>query len=326
MRRSSLLLALASCCVVTVSPLAAPAFAAGATGGASAEGASGGPHDTGALTYGAPTRQQPVAKLFRVTPGSVVEGAAVRLKLHVVERGVDRVRVRVAAIDRTTGRVGANVQLGVIRTGRTVTVSWPAAHLPAAGDYTVRLHVRDPQGATLARAGAATGKSRLVVRRRPRPEKPQPTPQPEPTPAAPAGGIFPVAGPYTWAGEDGRFGAGRPGHVHEGQDLPAAEGTPVVAPVPGVVAFARNQPGGAGYYVVLNTDDGRAMFFAHCQAGSFSVIPGQRVVAGQGLCRVGSTGASTGPHLHFELWLGGWRDRGGTVVEPLPQLRAWAGL
>lgn len=327
MRRSSLLLALASCCVVTFSPsLAAPAFAAGATGGASADAASGGPHDTGALTYGAPTRQQPVARVFGVVPGSVVEGGAIRLRLRVVERGVDRVSVRVAAIDRNSGRVGANVRLGVIRTGRTVTVAWPAAERPPAGDYVVRLHVRDPQGATLARAGAATGKSRLIVRRRPRPEKPQPTPQAEPTPAAPAGGIFPVAGPYTWGGGDGTFGAGRAGHVHEGQDLPAAEGTPVVAPVPGTVAFTDSQPSGAGFYVVLNADDGRAMFFAHCQAGSFSVAPGQRVVAGQGLCRVGSTGASTGPHLHFELWLGGWRDRGGTVVDPLPQLRAWAGL
>ena len=100
----------------------------------------------------------------------------------------------------------------------------------------------------------------------------------------------------------------------------------MVAPVPGTVAFTDSQPSGAGFYVVLNADDGRAMFFAHCQAQSFSVAPGQRVVAGQGLCRVGSTGASTGPHLHFELWLGGWRDRGGTVVDPLPQLRAWAGL
>src|SRR3954471_3777769 len=51
----------------------------------------------------------------------------------------------------------------------------------------------------------------------------------------------PVAGTFTWPGPDGRFGATRSGHVHQGIDLMAAEGTPVVAPYTGTVSFVDYQ-------------------------------------------------------------------------------------
>jgi murein DD-endopeptidase MepM/ murein hydrolase activator NlpD len=306
--------------------LAWSAPAAGATGGASADQAEGGPLFAGALSYGAPVRQRPVARVFKVVPGSVREGSSgVRLKVRVDEKGVDRVSARVVAIDSSTRRVGARFSLGRIRTGRTLKLVWPRRHVPSAGRYLVRLHVKDPQGATLARAARATGKSRLVVRPRPRPESPQPEPQIQPTPVTPiGGGVFPVAGRYTFGGDDGRFGAGRRGHTHEGQDISAAEGTPVVSPLPGVVRIIDNQPSGAGWYIVLTADDGRELFFAHLQTNSIGVLAGQRVAAGHTLARVGKTGSATGPHLHFEIWEGGWRDKKGRPVDPLPQLLAWA--
>jgi biotin carboxyl carrier protein len=316
---------------------AAPAEATAArvvTGGASADAARGGALDagrSGALAYGVPTRQRPVARVFRVTPRAVTEGVRPRVRLRIDERGVDHVAARVVVLDAKTHRTAARFGLGRVRTGHVTTVRWPRGAMLRAGSYLVRLHVRDPQGATLARAARATGRASLLVRPRPRPEKSQPEPQPQPTtpappttPAAPTTGVFPVQGPFAWGGADARFGAGRPGHSHEGQDLLAAEGTPVVTPLAGVVRFVDFQAKGAGWYVVLDADDGRTLFFAHCQTASVSVAVGQRVAAGQGVCRVGSTGSATGPHLHFEIWEGGWRDRGGRPVDPLAQLQSWA--
>jgi len=139
-------------------------------------------------------------------------------------------------------------------------------------------------------------------------------------------GTFPVAGSgWTFGGEGARFGAGRPGHVHQGQDVAAPSGTPLVAPVAGTVTWKANQPKGAGIYVVVRgSADGRDYVFMHLKRGSVVVAPGQTVAAGDPLAQVGSTGASSGPHLHFEIWVGGWQADGGAPIDPLPQLQRWA--
>lgn len=179
---------------------------------------------------------------------------------------------------------------------------------------------------------------RKAVQRKPKrrkaPRKPQRkasspvTPPVDETPEAPTvAGVFPVRGTFSLGGDDARFGAGRTGHRHQGQDIAAALGTPVVAPVAGTVWWKANQPSGAGIYLVLRgAADGRDYVFMHLKRGSVLVTPGQTVSAGQQLAQVGSTGASSGPHLHFEIWVGGWASRDGTPIDPLPQLQRWAGL
>jgi murein DD-endopeptidase MepM/ murein hydrolase activator NlpD len=155
-------------------------------------------------------------------------------------------------------------------------------------------------------------------------------PAPE-TPAAPEAsatvdGTFPVQGAYSFGGDGSRFGSGRPGHVHQGQDVAAASGTPIVAPVAGTVTWKANQPGGAGIYLVVRgAADGRDYVFMHLKSGSVLVAPDQAVAAGQALAQVGATGVASGPHLHFEIWVGGWQARGGAPIDPLPQLQRWAG-
>jgi murein DD-endopeptidase MepM/ murein hydrolase activator NlpD len=135
---------------------------------------------------------------------------------------------------------------------------------------------------------------------------------------------FPVAGAFSWGGEGARFGAPREGHRHQGQDLAAAEGTPVVAPRGGVVEAVQYQASGAGHYVVVDGDsEDYDYVFMHLRAGSIPVVAGQRVRTGQLIGEVGNTGASSGPHLHFEIWVGGW-FAGGEPIDPLPLLESWA--
>ena len=153
----------------------------------------------------------------------------------------------------------------------------------------------------------------------------------EPRDDAPAAGNvrthrFPIAGPFTYSGPDGRFGAPRPGHAHQGQDLIAAEGTPVVAPRRGRVKQVAYQAKGAGHYVIIDGAGERLDYaFFHLQADSIRVRPGQYVRTGARIARVGNTGRSFGAHLHFEIWRGPWFG-GGEAIDPLPLLRRWDDL
>jgi murein DD-endopeptidase MepM/ murein hydrolase activator NlpD len=108
-----------------------------------------------------------------------------------------------------------------------------------------------------------------------------------------------------------------------GQDMPAAEGTPLVSPRPCTVQATGYSASGAGNYVVIR-DSGRdrTYVFMHLESGSITVAEGQSVSAGQRVGRVGTTGHSTGPHLHFEEWIGAWYG-GGHAIDPLPDLRRW---
>lgn len=121
--------------------------------------------------------------------------------------------------------------------------------------------------------------------------------------------VFPLpAG--TWA-LTARFGprvdpiTGLPG-FHHGTDLAAAGGTPIRSATDGRVITAR-LVGGTGTIVVLATVDGAptVLTYLHMPADGIAVQAGQAVTAGQVIGAVGSTGHSTGPHLHFQVQPGG---------------------
>jgi murein DD-endopeptidase MepM/ murein hydrolase activator NlpD len=142
-------------------------------------------------------------------------------------------------------------------------------------------------------------------------------------PAAPpipgTDGVFPVNGRYDFGTTTNGFGGGR---NHEGQDILAACGLEVVAANAGTVSSA-TWDDGAGNYVVVDTADGSSQVYMHMRDRAL-VKRGDRVAAGDQLGYVGTTGRSTACHLHFELWTApGWH-RGGTAIDPLPDLEALA--
>ncbi len=87
--------------------------------------------------------------------------------------------------------------------------------------------------------------------------------------------------------------------MHEGVDMAAPQGTPIYAAKSGKVTRTAFQAGGAGYYVSINHGDGFSSIYMHMT--HYIVKPGDYVKTGQVIGYVGSTGGSTGPHLHFGI-------------------------
>jgi len=85
---------------------------------------------------------------------------------------------------------------------------------------------------------------------------------------------------------------------HDGVDVAAPRGTAIPVGRAGVVVRAE-KAGGYGNLVVVDHGDGVQTRYAHCDR--LDVVPGQQLEAGQVVGTVGSTGRSTGPHLHFEV-------------------------
>lgn len=100
------------------------------------------------------------------------------------------------------------------------------------------------------------------------------------------------------------------GRLHEGVDISADSGSPVVAVAEGVVVEAGTK-GGYGRYVAVRHAAGLTTFYAHLGGIGADVKAGLEVKAGQHLGQIGSTGVSTGPHLHFEI-----RDPEGRPLDP----------
>ena len=103
---------------------------------------------------------------------------------------------------------------------------------------------------------------------------------------------------------------------HKGIDISASGGAPIVAAESGVVVYAQYNSGGFGNCVVINHGSGLMTLYAHMS--SYSVSVGQGVSKGQGIGAVGSTGWSTGNHLHFQVTNNG--DIYNGVVNPLNYL------
>ena len=126
------------------------------------------------------------------------------------------------------------------------------------------------------------------------------------------GFIWPVEGQLTSPfGERGHAMGGGGAQFHAGIDVSVPPGTPVQAAQEGTVAFA-GYNGAYGKVVKLDHPHGFSTLYAH--NSRLLVYVGQTIAAGQVICLSGSSGRSTGPHLHFEVHKDGW------PVDPLPYL------
>jgi len=106
------------------------------------------------------------------------------------------------------------------------------------------------------------------------------------------------------------------GHFHSGIDLAAPLDTPIHAATGGLVTMHRER-GGYGLYIVVVRDPQLSTLYGHLDWPL--VQPGDVVAAGQPIALMGSTGNSTGPHLHFEVRIAG------IPVDPLPLLESTGG-
>jgi murein DD-endopeptidase MepM/ murein hydrolase activator NlpD len=227
--------------------------------------------------------------------------------------------VRVDLVDVRTGTSVAHWIAYGVPPGVPETVRWngrAAHHMAVAGRYEFRVAV-GPQP-EVAHATAASGAPAQSASLTP----------PPPAGAAAAGrftfldDIFPIRGPHDYGSAGNRFGAGRTGHVHQGQDVLAACGTRLVAERGGKVKYKAYQ-GAAGNYVVIdNAGTDVDTVYMHLREPAL-VSENHHVYTGQTIGYVGDTGDATACHLHFEMWSGpGWYS-GGSPFDPLPFLQAW---
>ena len=148
-----------------------------------------------------------------------------------------------------------------------------------------------------------------------------------PAPATPSplilarfpGAVFPVAGTYTYTDTFGAYRADMPNHIHEGDDIFASYGTPVVAVQDGTITGISTTTIG-GNNIHLTTSRSDYFYYAHLSRFATGLAVGAHVMAGQTIGYVGDTGDAKGtpPHLHFEI-----HPDGGPAVDPTPYLDAW---
>ena len=276
--------------------------------------AAGSQTSNGGATYGQPPPQKTPAKkpsspaarpaltAFSVTPSVLTPGQAPVVAFNVKGRA-PTIRLRLVVTWPGSTNPVRTIDLGRLpaNSPQSVTLSALADAALPEGSMAIRITGRDSAGRILRPGAHLSRVTQIQVR----------------------GHVFPLVGDFSYGGPDNRFGATRNGHTHEGQDLLAAEGIPVVAPRAGTIEYVQYQDGGAGWYVVLHGDGNDYDYaFMHLQENSIPVVQGQHVDQGQRIGSVGHTGDAQGDHLHFEIWQGAWWG-GGHAIDPLPFLQQW---
>ncbi len=204
--------------------------------------------------------------------------------------------VTVTVVDAGTGAVVETLDQGTVTPGTDEVVTWRGT---TQGRYAFVVNAVDGDGATASTAQASEPDTFVLLGHR-----------------------FPIRGKHDYGEGAGRFGAGRGGRSHQGQDVFAKCGTPLVAARGGVVKIAKFQANAGNYLVIDDAGEDIDTMYAHLRDRAL-VQKGDRVRTGEPIGFVGDTGDASGCHLHFEEWSApGWYT-GGSPVDPLADLEAW---
>jgi murein DD-endopeptidase MepM/ murein hydrolase activator NlpD len=264
-------------------------------------------------------------------------GAASAAQAPLVQAHVDSKRVFLDGHSRPSvsffvgGDAPTQVRVDLVRDGEPAPIaSWTPDPVPAEGVQSIAWDgalgpVEPPEGryefrvTALAGGAVAAAQARLAQPRAAQTDSGGPVS----SGFLLLGHAFPIQGTHTIGMEASqRFGAARDGHTHQGQDVFAACGTPLVAVHGGTIRYKAFQAA-AGNYVVLR-EDGTQADYAYMHLRDPALVDrGARVTTGQLLGYVGDTGDADGCHLHFEKWPApGWYT-GGAPVDPLGDLQSW---
>ena len=254
------------------------------------------------------TSGTPREALERTALVSVVSRAdnAVVEQVTITQTAISAQRQQLKAEQETLERVAAKqrditAQAEELRDDRALALAATSDRIKALQGQETHLEAESDRIAALARRAEQAAAAASRAQSAPAPATSSAAPAPAPAAAAPApasagGWVWPVSGPVT-----SPYGP-RWGRMHEGIDIANADGTPIYAASAGTVTYAGSM-GGYGNIVLIDHGGGISTAYAHQSAIVTTV--GARVSAGQLIGRVGSTGQSTGNHVHFEVRVGG---------------------
>lgn len=233
-------------------------------------------------------------------PGSVARGQAM-LRILTLGDTDDLERYRVAREDLETGKAALRARLEERKAAVTALRADQRKAVAELDTLAAAQKAYEAKRAAAQREAAAARSRQASVSR---------SASASPGVIGSGSWICPVQGPHSFSNDWHQPRSG--GRLHQGNDILAPRGTPVVASVSGSVSPHRSSLGGISYY--LRGDDGNVYFGTHLD--SLSGASGH-VAAGTVIGRVGNTGNAAGgpPHLHFEIHPGG-----GAAVNPYPTL------
>jgi hypothetical protein len=243
-----------------------------------------------------PAQDTPGTGDITVTPQKAFFDGQDPVNVTYLYKGNTAGNVRIELVNRTTGEVVGSWTQPDAQPGSYMTWTWdgtlPDESSPPTGEYRFRV---GPEGGQLEDGGSNSFFNLYDH-------------------------AFPIRGKHKYG--DG-IGAPRKGHSHQGQDVFAKCGTPMVAARGGKVQFAGYHSAAGNYLVIDAKGSGRDYAYMHL-TDKVTFNEGERIYTGQPIGTVGESGNASGCHLHFEIWSApGWYEGGSFLRSVTKELKKW---